>query len=59
MTDDESAVSSDSAPVDPATVDLRNARAMVRETTPLVNALTNEVTVNDVANVTLHWGDCR
>lgn len=37
-------------------VDLAGARAAVRETTPLVNALTNEVTVNDVANVTLHWG---
>jgi hydroxyethylthiazole kinase len=42
----------DSAP----TVDLGSARTAVRETTPLVNALTNEVTVNDVANVTLHWG---
>ena len=38
------------------TVDLGSARTAVRETTPLVNALTNEVTVNDVANVTLHWG---
>jgi len=56
MTDDESAVSADSEPFDPATVDLETARATVRETAPLVNALTNEVTVNDVANVTLHWG---
>jgi hydroxyethylthiazole kinase len=37
-------------------VDLAAAREAVRETTPLVNALTNEVTVNDVANVVLHWG---
>ena len=46
MTGDESA----------PTVDLGSARTAVREATPLVNALTNEVTVNDVANVTLHWG---
>ncbi len=50
MTDDGS------EPVDPAAIDLGRARAAVEETTPLVNALTNEVTVNDVANVTLHWG---
>ena len=37
-------------------VDLAAARESLRETTPLVNALTNEVTVNDVANVVLHWG---
>lgn len=30
--------------------------ATVEETSPLVNALTNEVTVNDVAQVILHWG---
>lgn len=46
MTGDESA----------PTVDLGSARTAVRKATPLVNALTNEVTVNDVANVTLHWG---
>ncbi|RLM53418.1 hydroxyethylthiazole kinase [Halobellus sp. Atlit-31R] len=56
MTDDESRAASDSGSVDPATVNLDRARAAVQETTPLVNALTNEVTVNDVANVTLHWG---
>jgi len=28
----------------------------VRETEPLVQSLTNTVTINDVANVTLHWG---
>src|SRR6056297_2130391 len=28
----------------------------IRETEPLVQSLTNTVTINDVANVTLHWG---
>ncbi|WP_416840950.1 hydroxyethylthiazole kinase [Haloferax sp. DFSO52] len=28
----------------------------VESAEPLVNAVTNEVTVNDVANITLHWG---
>jgi hydroxyethylthiazole kinase len=28
----------------------------VEETSPLINALTNDVTVNDVAQVILHWG---
>jgi hydroxyethylthiazole kinase len=37
-------------------VDLHDARRAVCEAKPLVNALTNEVTVNDVANVTFHWG---
>lgn len=55
MTDDESAAG-DPESVGPATIDLGRARAAVRESRPLVNALTNEVTVNDVANITLHWG---
>jgi hydroxyethylthiazole kinase len=28
----------------------------IDETTPLINSVTNNVTVNDVANITLHWG---
>lgn len=39
-----------------ATLDLDDALAAIAETQPLVNALTNEVTVNDVANIALHWG---
>ncbi|MFC5972218.1 hydroxyethylthiazole kinase [Halomarina salina] len=38
------------------TVDVPDALAAVADATPLVNALTNEVTVNAVANVILHWG---
>lgn len=38
------------------TVDPDEALATVRREQPLVNSLTNAVTVNDVANVTLHWG---
>lgn len=30
--------------------------ARVEETSPLVNALTNDVSINDVAQVILHWG---
>ncbi|SHH01252.1 hydroxyethylthiazole kinase [Halobaculum gomorrense] len=56
MTDDGSLSAPDSGSVAPGIVTLSKARAAVRETTPLVNAVTNEVTVNDVANVTLHWG---
>ncbi|KTG27701.1 hydroxyethylthiazole kinase [Haloferax profundi] len=37
-------------------VSLESALSAVSETTPLVNSVTNEVTVNDVANITLHWG---
>ena len=37
-------------------VDLPAALGAVAETEPLVNAVTNNVTVNDVANITLHWG---
>jgi hydroxyethylthiazole kinase len=38
------------------TVGLDEALDAVREQQPLVNALTNAVTVNQVANVVLHWG---
>ncbi|WP_336001239.1 hydroxyethylthiazole kinase [Halorientalis halophila] len=37
-------------------VDLQAAFDAVAETGPLVNCITNDVTVNDVANVVLHWG---
>ena len=37
-------------------VDLGAAREAVQDGTPLVNCLTNDVTVNDVANVILEWG---
>lgn len=37
-------------------VDPGAALAAVRREKPLVNSVTNAVTVNDVANVTLHWG---
>jgi hydroxyethylthiazole kinase len=40
----------------PDELDLADAVAAVADTEPLVNALTNDVTVNDVANVALHWG---
>ncbi|WP_224270833.1 hydroxyethylthiazole kinase [Haloprofundus salinisoli] len=36
--------------------DVAEALSAVEADAPLINALTNEVTVNDVANVTLHWG---
>jgi hydroxyethylthiazole kinase len=39
-----------------ADIDLSAALAAVEEAGPLVNCVTNNVTVNDVANVTLHWG---
>lgn len=38
------------------TVDPDAALSAVRQEKPLVNSLTNAVTVNDVANVTLYWG---
>ncbi|MFT4946584.1 MAG: hydroxyethylthiazole kinase [Natronomonas sp.] len=38
------------------TVDLAGALTAVAEESPLVNAVTNDVTVNDVAQVILHWG---
>jgi len=37
-------------------VDLAESLDAVAEGSPLVNALTNNVTVNDVAQVILHWG---
>ena len=37
-------------------IDLAGALGAVADAEPLVNAVTNDVTVNDVANVTLHWG---
>jgi hydroxyethylthiazole kinase len=37
-------------------IDLAEGLATVEETGPLVNAVTNDVTVNDVAQVILHWG---
>jgi hydroxyethylthiazole kinase len=36
--------------------DLPGALEAVGEASPLVNAVTNDVTVNDVAQVILHWG---
>ena len=38
------------------TVDFDASLAAVAEESPLVNAVTNNVTVNDVAQVILHWG---
>lgn len=38
------------------TVDLDERLDAVAEASPLVNAVTNNVTVNDVAQVILHWG---
>jgi hydroxyethylthiazole kinase len=38
------------------TVDLGDALAAVETSSPLVNAVTNDVTVRDVANVVLEWG---
>ncbi|WP_336325977.1 hydroxyethylthiazole kinase [Halovenus sp. HT40] len=38
------------------TVDLTESLDAVAEESPLVNAVTNNVTVNDVAQVILHWG---
>jgi hydroxyethylthiazole kinase len=37
-------------------IDLTESIGAISETEPLINAVTNGVTVNDVANVTLHWG---
>ncbi len=38
------------------TIDLEDALATVADGSPLVNAVTNNVTVNDVAQIILHWG---
>ncbi|NKE35089.1 hydroxyethylthiazole kinase [Natronococcus sp. JC468] len=35
---------------------LADSLGELAETEPLVQSLTNEVTINDVANLTLHWG---
>lgn len=35
---------------------LADSLSAIRETKPLVHHLTNEVTKNDLANITLHWG---
>ncbi|WP_247728477.1 hydroxyethylthiazole kinase [Halovivax limisalsi] len=35
---------------------LADARRAIEETSPLIQHLTNRVTMNDVAQVTLHWG---
>ena len=35
--------------------DLASSLEAIGETTPLVQHLTNTVTMNDVANLTLHW----
>jgi Hydroxyethylthiazole kinase, sugar kinase family len=35
---------------------LAESLATIRETEPLIQHLTNRVTINDVANSTLHWG---
>ena len=56
MSNDDTITAADSGATDPTSLDLTQARTAVQEKTPLVNALTNKVTVNDVANVTLHWG---
>lgn len=37
-------------------IDLAAALEAISETGPLINSITNNVTVNDVANITLHWG---
>lgn len=41
---------------DPLRVDVSTAIETVTAANPLVNAVTNAVTVNDVAQVILHWG---
>ncbi|MEY7849297.1 hydroxyethylthiazole kinase [Natrarchaeobius sp. A-rgal3] len=42
--------------IDVTTDDLASSLRTIRETEPLVQSLTNEVTMNDVANLVLHWG---
>jgi hydroxyethylthiazole kinase len=37
-------------------LNMERALSAVEESSPLVNAVTNDVTVNDVAQVILHWG---
>jgi hydroxyethylthiazole kinase len=43
-------------PLDIENPSLAAALEMLTDTEPLVQHLTNEVTMNDVANLTLHWG---
>ncbi|MES3517025.1 MAG: hydroxyethylthiazole kinase [Natronomonas sp.] len=44
------------AVVDPEELDVDETLAAVTEAAPLVNSITNSVTVNDVANIVLYWG---
>lgn len=37
-------------------ITVQGALTELAQTTPLVNAITNDVTVNQVANIILHWG---
>ena len=46
---------SESLPTDTTGDDLANSLRMIADGSPLVQHLTNEVTMNDVANLTLHW----
>ena len=46
---------SDSLTTDVTGTDLADSLRAIAETPPLVQHLTNEVTMNDVANLTLHW----
>jgi hydroxyethylthiazole kinase len=39
-----------------STTALADSLSAIRETEPLVQHLTNRVTINDLANITLHWG---
>jgi hydroxyethylthiazole kinase len=43
-------------PIDANEPSLEDAIETLRDAQPLVQHLTNEVTMNDVANLTLHWG---
>ncbi len=42
--------------IDVTTAELASSLRTIREGEPLVQSLTNEVTMNDVANLILHWG---
>ncbi|MXV62864.1 hydroxyethylthiazole kinase [Natronorubrum sp. JWXQ-INN-674] len=46
---------SESLPTDTTGDDLANSLQAIADGSPLVQHLTNEVTMNDVANLTLHW----
>ncbi|THE66587.1 hydroxyethylthiazole kinase [Salinadaptatus halalkaliphilus] len=43
-------------PVNPSGDDLADSLRTIAESKPLVQSLTNTVTINDVANLVLHWG---